>query len=78
FPRLLTAKRASYGEGSWVLRDGVVRELDADGYTVYEAGFREMTLQVPVDLGSTLLDVRTPDQMSAAELREQLDQLRRS
>lgn len=78
FPRLLTAKRATYGEGVWVLHEGVLRELDQEGFTAYEAAFQQMTLQVPVDLGSTVLDLRTPDQMSAAELREHLDQLRRS
>lgn len=78
FPRLLTAKRGIYGEGTWLLHEGVVRELDQNGFTVYETAFEQMTLQVPVDLGSTVLDLRTPDQMSAAELREHLDQLQRS
>jgi lipopolysaccharide export system permease protein len=78
FPRLITAKRATFGEGYWDLEDGVVRSLDADGFTAYEAGFRHFRIRVEGDVQGFLIQQRTPDEMSAAELRAHLEQLRRS
>ncbi len=78
FPRLITAKRARYGEGWWHLEDGVLREFDQNGFTSYEAGFARFDVRVEGDWQGFLLQQRTPDQMSAAELREHLRELERS
>jgi LPS export ABC transporter permease LptG len=78
FPRLITAQRASLQEGKLHLEDGVVRELDAQGFTTYEAGFRELDLQMGAEQQGLLLQQKTPNEMSAAELRRHLDQLRQS
>ncbi len=78
FPRLITAKRATFGEGVWVLEDGVVREMDESGFTSYEAGFQRLTLRVDVDAQGFLLQQKTPNEMSAAELRQHMNELRQS
>ena len=78
YPRLITAQRARYGEGWWHLEEGVVRELDERGFTTYEAAFARFDVRVEGDLGGFLLQQKTPDQMSAAELREHLRELERS
>jgi lipopolysaccharide export system permease protein len=78
FPRLITAKRGTYGDGFWHLEDGVVRTFDADGYTTYEAGFRRLDIRVDPNEQGFVLQQKTPDEMSAAELRVHLEQLRAS
>ncbi|MDR7416100.1 MAG: LptF/LptG family permease [Armatimonadota bacterium] len=78
FPRLITAQRATFGEGVWVLEQGVIRELDRNGFTSYEAGFQRFELRVDVDAEGFLLQQKTPDEMSASELRQHLQQLRQS
>ncbi len=78
FPRLITAKRATMGEGVWLLEDGVVREVDDSGFTTYEAGFQRLVLRVEVDAQGLLLQQKTPNEMSAAELRQHMDQLRQT
>ncbi|MDR5682897.1 MAG: LptF/LptG family permease [Armatimonadota bacterium] len=78
FPRLITARRATYGDGFWHLEDGVVRSFDADGYTNYEAGFRRFDIRVDPDEQGFFLQQKTPDQMSAAELQTHMAQLRHS
>lgn len=78
FPRLITAKRARYGEGWWHLEEGVLREFDDNGFTTYEAAFARFDIRVEGDLQGFLLQQKTPDQMSAAELREHLKELERS
>jgi LPS export ABC transporter permease LptG len=76
YPRLITANRATFGGGFWYLEGGVVRHLDADGFTTYEAGFRRFDIRVEADEQGFLLQQQTPDQMSAQELQDHMRQLR--
>ncbi|MCS7236188.1 MAG: LptF/LptG family permease [Armatimonadota bacterium] len=78
YPRMITAKRARYGEGWWHLEEGVIREFDDKGFTAYEAAFQRFDVRVEGDLQGFLLQQKTPDQMSAAELRQHLKDLERS
>ncbi|MBI3998862.1 MAG: LptF/LptG family permease, partial [Armatimonadetes bacterium] len=72
-PRLITAREASWSARTWVLRQGVVREFDADGYTTYEAGFATMEINVGIDAGAFLDGQRTPEEMTVRELRAQAE-----
>lgn len=75
-PRLITAREASWSAKTWVLRQGIVREFDAEGYTTAEARFGSMELNVGLDAVSFAADQKTPEEMTAAELRRQVDRFR--
>lgn len=71
-PRLITAQRARWDDKTWSLADGVVREFDAQGFTRYEAGFASMQILVGADAGTFFAGQRTPEEMTARELRRYL------
>jgi lipopolysaccharide export system permease protein len=72
FPRLTTASSARWEGTVWHLRDGVVRDLDAHGWTRYEARFTSMDIAVGVEGSSILAGQKTPEEMTARELRHYL------
>lgn len=71
-PRLITARQARWDDRTWHLRDGVVREFDPEGFTRYEARFDEMRILVNLPGGIFFAGQKTPDEMTAAELRQYL------
>lgn len=75
-PRLITAREASWSAKTWILRHGVIREVDADGYTTTEAGFASMELNVGLDAATFAAGQRTPEEMTLRELRKQVDLFR--
>ncbi len=75
-PRLITAREATWSARTWVLHAGVVREVDAEGFTTYEAGFDAMEINVGLDAGVFFAGQRTPEEMTARELRRQVDVFR--
>lgn len=78
YPRLITARQATFGDGFWHLEDGVIRSFDADGFTNYEAGFQRFEIRVDPQEQGFFLQQRGPDQMSAAELRVHMAQLQKA
>jgi LPS export ABC transporter permease LptG len=74
-PRLITAQEATWSSRTWILRRGVARDLDADGYTAREAAFNTMQINVGLDAGSFLAIQRTPEEMTARELHAQTELL---
>jgi len=75
-PRLITAREATWSAKTWVLRQGVVREVDADGFTTYEVGFDTMEMNVGLDATAFFAGQRTPEEMTARELRTQVEVFR--
>ena len=71
-PRLITARRATWAGQQLHLVDGVVREIDGQGFTRYEARFTRLDLAVGVDSGAFLATQKGPDEMTARELRQYL------
>ncbi len=71
-PRLITARRARWEGGVLRLADGVIREFDAQGFTRYEARFAGLDIEVSADSQTVLDSPRTPDEMTAGELRRYL------
>ena len=69
-PRVITAREARWEERRWLLRDGVLRELDEDGFTAYEARFKEMEIGVGLQAESFYRGQKTPEEMTARELRQ--------
>lgn len=70
FPRVVAAREARWDDLRWRLRDGVVRELDGEGFTTYEAGFGEMEIAVGLPAESFYQGQKTPEEMTARELRQ--------
>lgn len=68
-PKVITAREARWDDRRWLLRDGVVRELDAEGFTRYEAAFTRMEIGVGLDAGTFYEGQKTPEEMTAKELR---------
>ena len=75
-PRLITAREATWSDKTWILRHGVAREVDADGYTTYEAGFETMELNVGLSEAAFFEGQKTPEEMTAGELRSQAELFR--
>ncbi|MDR7400964.1 MAG: LptF/LptG family permease [Armatimonadota bacterium] len=71
-PRLITAREGRWDDRYWRLRDGVLREFDSEGFTRYEARFDEMRILVNLPGGIFFAGQKTPDEMTAAELRQYL------
>jgi LPS export ABC transporter permease LptG len=72
-PRLITAREATWSDKTWILRHGVARELDADGFTTIEAGFESMELNVGLTESTFFDGQKTPEEMTARELRRQAE-----
>jgi LPS export ABC transporter permease LptF len=75
-PRLITAREATWSARTWELKRGVVRELDAEGFTTTEAAFATMEIHVGLDAGGIFTGQRTPEEMTVRELRAQTDLFR--
>lgn len=78
FPRLITAREASWSAQAWALRDGVVREMEPNGFTRFEASFAAMEIHVGLTPDTFLAGQRTPEEMTLRELRTQTEQFRAS
>ena len=72
-PRIITAKGGSAKGVLWTLSDGVVHDLDSEGYVVYEAKFREMNLRMDQRFESFFDGQKTPSEMSRKELKSYID-----
>lgn len=77
-PRIITARRGTARGALWTLEDGVVHDLDRDGYVAYEAKFRSMTLEMDQGLDAFFGEQKTPAEMSRKELGEHIALFRRS
>ncbi len=75
-PRLITAREATWSDKTWILRHGVAREVDADGFTTLEAGFEAMELNVGLTETAFFDGQKTPEEMTARELRNQTEMFR--
>lgn len=71
-PRLITARSAHWDEQVWHLANGVIREFDEEGFVRYEARFATMDILVKLEGGMFFAGQKTPDEMTAKELRQYL------
>jgi LPS export ABC transporter permease LptG len=69
-PKVITAREARWDDRRWLLRDGVVRELDEEGFTRYEAAFTRMEIGVGLEAETFYEGQKTPEEMTAKELRQ--------
>jgi lipopolysaccharide export LptBFGC system permease protein LptF len=77
FPAVVTAKEGEIAPGRLILRHGRILNFGAAGELAEILAFRELSLEVGERLVEAILGGRTPSEMSARELRERIDLLRR-
>ncbi|MDI7247461.1 MAG: LptF/LptG family permease [Bacillota bacterium] len=77
-PRIITARRGTAEAAVWTLDDGVVHDLDRDGYVTYEARFKSMVIEMDQGLEAFFGEQKTPAEMSRRELGEHIALFRRS
>jgi len=68
-PGLLLPRAEARKGVVWTLSDGVVHDLDSEGYVVYEAKFKEMNLHMDQKFESFFDGQKTPSEMSRKELK---------
>ncbi|HHT36019.1 MAG: LptF/LptG family permease [Candidatus Wallacebacter cryptica] len=78
FPRLITANSGTYRDNFWYLEDGLVQNLDEDGYVSYQTRFETMQIVTPDSSDLYFGNQKTSDEMSRKELKEHIDRFQRS
>ncbi|NLK07701.1 MAG: YjgP/YjgQ family permease [Firmicutes bacterium] len=78
YPRLITAETGYYSGEVWELEDGIVQELDEDGFVKGQARFQHMELPLTGSPERFFGQQKTTSEMSRAELREYIDLFQQS
>ena len=78
YPRLITADSGNYQDNNWFLYDGIVQELDQDGYVSYQTKFESMKIITPDSPEVYFGNQRTTDEMSRKELKQYIERFQRS
>lgn len=78
FPKIITAASARAGEEAWTLERGLIYELDRDGSILREMSFSSLEIKTDRRLDEFFADQKTPQEMSAAELRGHIETFSRS
>lgn len=78
FPRLITAETGTYQANNWFLNDGIVQELDSEGFVSYQTRFEAMQIITPEDAELYFGNQRTTDEMNRKELKEHIERFQKS
>ncbi|NLJ80939.1 MAG: YjgP/YjgQ family permease [Firmicutes bacterium] len=70
FPRIISAKTGLLEENVWALAEGVIQELDDDGFVQFESRFQRMEIVTEQEGEIFLGNQRTSDEMNRKELGE--------
>lgn len=73
FPRIITAQKGRIFRKNWALEEGIIHELDKDGWIRLELSFDKMTLDSGNDLTGFLGEQYTMEEMTRAELKEKME-----
>ncbi|MBU0501831.1 MAG: LptF/LptG family permease [bacterium] len=74
YPRVITARQATFEGRLWNLKTGVIHKYDKDGYLNYEAAFADMQLNVSEDV-MNFSEQKTDKEMNSGELRQKITML---
>lgn len=77
YPRLITASTGTYEDNNWYLSNGVVQQLDQDGYLDYQTRFEKMQIITPDGSDVYFGNQRTTDEMNRRELKEHIERFQR-
>lgn len=72
FPRILTAKTGIFKQGSWVLRQGMMQELNENGELQFTNQFDEMVIHMDIQFREYFKNEKAPTQMNSRELKEKI------
>jgi len=72
YPQMISATSGTYEDRVWHLRDGVIKTLDDEGFTVEDFGFEAMEYPMAQSLDVYLGNQKTTDEMTRAELLEHI------
>jgi lipopolysaccharide export system permease protein len=78
FPRLVSAESGRAESGKWVLENGSIHELDAEGHVQMSMSFETMEISLEKELESFSSSQKTPEEMSRKELKSNIDLFERS
>lgn len=77
FPRVITAKSATWKNADWMLYGGVIHSYDEDGSMKYEARFEKMRILVNENV-MNFTQPKTPQEMNSGELGSMIAFLKKS
>ncbi|HHY98802.1 MAG TPA: YjgP/YjgQ family permease [Firmicutes bacterium] len=77
-PRIITARKARGNGPVWYLYNGVVHDLNAEGFVECEARFEQMKIPIEKELANFFENQKTTQEMSRRELKENIDLFARS
>lgn len=72
YPTITTAETATQKGNVWILKNGVSRKIGSQGFTQYEAKFREARLDLRRSGAALPEGQKSAEEMSASELRKQI------
>ena len=78
FPRIVSARSGSVGEGKWTLQDGVIHELDAAGHVAMSMSFEKLEIMMDSTMETFVSSQKTPREMTRKELKSHIDLFERS
>jgi len=70
--KIITARKATWEEGKWHLRNGVIYKFDKNGIMISGGNFNNITLEIDVNPQDALRKQKTPAEMTIKELKEQI------
>ncbi|MFC1517268.1 LptF/LptG family permease [Candidatus Margulisiibacteriota bacterium] len=72
FPRMITAKSATWTGNEWQLKDGFIHKFDEEGFVDYEGKFQKMSIKVEKDVHTFYDSEKTSREMSSKELKTKI------
>jgi len=78
FPKIIVAEKATWDNKYWYLRNGYMYKFDQEGLLAWSGNFEDFKILVDVDPESFFHGQKTPQEMTAKELGEQIDRISES
>ncbi|HPZ09639.1 MAG TPA: LptF/LptG family permease [Candidatus Eremiobacteraeota bacterium] len=75
FPKVITAKEATWDDKCWYLTNGTIHKFDKEGRLLWQANFNDFKLQVDIDVKEFFAGQKTPQEMTTEELKKQIDRM---
>jgi len=75
YPRVTTARTASWDKRSWTLHDGVTQEFNEDGVIDFTSKFNQTKINVDREVQSFYTRKKTAKEMDSSELKEKISKL---
>ena len=75
FPRIISAKKASWNNSKWALSNGYIVEFNTDGLIEFSDHFDEMVLSIDQDFSTYYNRQKTAKEMDSKELKNRIKSL---